>query len=167
MESTQIDGCALALQAYQLEKENSQVVGDTHTSVVAVQQEVVRTSGGRILTPLQIVEQNEAQLKAVQQQQLAAQHQQQLAQQQQQQAQQVIFNPPPGEGKGGGDAFSPVSHSSPPPPLVILPQLHRNRHARAEDLCPPPTLPPQTHTVGSDSCLSAAARFWATAAFSR
>ena len=40
------------------------MMGEPHASVVAVQAEVVRASGGRVLTPLAIVEQNEAQVQS-------------------------------------------------------------------------------------------------------
>ncbi len=61
---------------------------EPHDTVLAVQAEALRASGGRILTPLQVVENNDAHQKA-----LAAQH---LANQQmqaaQQNAQQVGFS---------------------------------------------------------------------------
>ena len=41
------------------------MMGEPHASVVAVQAEVVRASGGRVLTPLAIVEQNEAQVRGI------------------------------------------------------------------------------------------------------
>lgn len=59
---------------------------EPHETMLAVQAEALRANGGRILTPLQVVENNDAHQKA-----LAAQH---LANQQmqaaQQNAQQVI-----------------------------------------------------------------------------
>lgn len=68
------------VQTYQSDREAGLILQEPHESVLAVEAEALRANRGRVLTPLQVVENSDAQQKAI-----AAQH---LASQQQQAAQQ-------------------------------------------------------------------------------
>lgn len=68
------------------DKESGLCLQDPHETMVAVQAEALRASNGRVMTPLQVVENNDAHQKALAAQHLANQ-QMQAAQQNAQQAQ--------------------------------------------------------------------------------